>query len=369
MPQLDRIHVAGFKSIRDQEISLRPLNVLIGANGSGKTNLIAVFRLLNEVVDENLQVHVARSGGANQFLYFGRQTTDKIVLRLTFGANAYACELQPTTEDGLIFANEAAYFQGQGYSRPYEYHLGSGHKEAHLGSESRAAKRKTIADHVLTAFKSWKIYHFHDTGASARVKSTGDLDDNDRLRADAGNLAAFLYRLRETDHASYRNVVDTVRMVAPFFRDFNLRLDPLAQRKIRLEWQENGSDSYFNAHALSDGTLRFICLATLLLQPQLPTTVLIDEPELGLHPYAITVLAELMRSAAAKTQLLVSTQSVTLVNQLDPEEVIVVDRDSGESIFRRLGEEEIAGWLDDYSLGELWEKNVIGGRPARSVSP
>ncbi len=365
LPYLHRIDVAGFKSIRDQEILLSSLNVLIGANGSGKSNLIAVFRLLNEIVGESLQLHVAKSGGADQFLHFGRQNTEQIILHLTFGLNAYECKLVPTAEDGLIFANESAYFQAPGYDHPYQKHLGSGHKETQLLAESRGPESWTIADHILNAFKSWKIYHFHDTGTTARVKGTNDLDDNEVLRSDAGNLAPFLYRLRETDPAAYRNIVDAVRMVAPFFRDFNLRPDPLAERKIRLEWQENGSDSYFNAHALSDGTLRFICLATLLLQPELPTTVLIDEPELGLHPYAITMLAELLRSAATKTQLLVSTQSVTLVNQLEPEEVIVVDREEGESKFRRLGEEEIAGWIDDYSLGELWEKNVIGGRPTR----
>jgi predicted ATPase len=176
-------------------------------------------------------------------------------------------------------------------------------------------------------------------------------------------LSAFLYRLREMKADNYRNIVDAVRLVAPFFHDFNLRPDRLNPRKIRLEWQEVGSDSYFDAHALSDGTLRFVCLATLLLQPVPPTTILIDEPELGLHPYAITVLAELFRATAHRAQLLVSTQSVTLVNQLEPQDVIVAERREGESVFRRLEDEEIATWLDDYALGELWEKNVLGGRP------
>jgi len=164
--------------------------------------------------------------------------------------------------------------------------------------------------------------------------------------------------------AAFRSIEDAIRMVAPFFGRFNLHSDRLNPTKIRLEWQEKGSDTYFDAHAFSDGTLRVISLATLLLQPELPTIVLIDEPELGLHPYAITVLAGLLRAASTRTQLLVSTQSVTLVNQLSPEEIVVVDRKDGESTFRRLREEEIAGWIDDYSLGELWEKNVLGGRPS-----
>jgi predicted ATPase len=163
----------------------------------------------------------------------------------------------------------------------------------------------------------------------------------------------------------YRNIVETIRLVAPFFDDFVLRPSPLNPDKIRLEWREKGSDAYFNAHALSDGTLRFISLATLLLQPpdQLPTTILLDEPELGLHPYAINVLGGLLRSTALDTQIIVSTQSVTLVNQFDPEDLVIVERENGASIFRRPDETEIEGWLEGYSLGELWEKNVLGGRP------
>lgn len=364
MPKLDCIRVAGFKSIRDQKIQLGTLNVLIGANGAGKSNFIGVFRLLNEILGENLQVTVAKAGGAERLLYFGRKQTDEILLRLQFGKNAYLCRLVPTAEDSLIFAEERASFRGEGYSRPYEENLGGGHKETALWKFVKSTGRTTIADHVVRAMKSWKLYHFHDTSDAARIKQTGDLDDNERLRPDAGNLAAFLYRLRETENEVYRNIVDAIRLVAPFFGDFNLRPDPLNPRKIRLEWQERGSDAYFDAHALSDGTLRFISLATLLLQPEPPTTILIDEPELGLHPYAITVLAEMFRSAAGRTQLLVSTQSVTLVNQLDPEDVIVVDREGPESVFRRLGEEAITSWLDDYALGELWEKNVLGGRPS-----
>jgi predicted ATPase len=363
MHQLDRVRVAGYKSIRDQELTLRPLNVLIGANGSGKSNLIGAFRLLNEIVSQNFQVSVGTMGGADALLHFGRKRTEEILLRFQSGKNAYLCRLVPTAGDSMVFGEERVYFQAPGYSRPYDEHLGGGHKETELPGAVERSARRTISHHVLDAFKSWKIYHFHDTSDSARVKQTGDLDDNARLRADAGNLAAFLYRLRERKADHYRNIVDAVRLVAPFFHDFNLRPDRLNPRKIRLEWQEVGSDSYFDAHALSDGTLRFVCLATLLLQPVPPTTILIDEPELGLHPYAITVLAELFRATAHRAQLLVSTQSVTLVNQLEPQDVIVAERREGESVFRRLEDEEIATWLDDYALGELWEKNVLGGRP------
>ncbi len=366
MPKLDRMRVAGFKSIRDQEIELGALNVLIGANGAGKSNLIKVFDLLHQIIHQNLQLAVGRAGGSDQFLHFGRKQTEEIVLHFDFEPNAYRCVLLPTEDDELIFADETVSFHvKEQYSEPYDEFLGSGHSETAMLDPSAGEARTRIADHVIHAFRSWKIYHFHDTSPSAKVKQKGDLGDNVALRPDAGNLAAFLYRLRETQRDTYRNIVDAVRMVAPFFDDFDLRPDRLNPEKIRLEWRERGSDSYFNAAALSDGTLRFISLATLLLQHELPTTVLLDEPELGLHPYAITMLAELLGAASERTQVLVSTQSVTLVNQLSPEDVIVVDRPEGESTFRRLSSEDIASWLKGYSLGELWEKNVLGGRPGR----
>ena len=207
------------------------------------------------------------------------------------------------------------------------------------------------------------MYHFHDTSSAAKVKLTGDIGDNESLRSDASNLAAFLFLLKAKHPDSYRRIVSTVRLAAPFFDDFRLRPSPFNEQKIQLEWSEKNSDAYFNAHALSDGTLRFICLATLLLQPELPSLIIIDEPELGLHPYAIQLLAGLVRSASHKAQVILSTQSVTLVNQFTPEELIVVDRKDGASELRRLSAKDLESWLESYSLGELWEKNVLGGRP------
>jgi predicted ATPase len=195
------------------------------------------------------------------------------------------------------------------------------------------------------------------------MKQTCDVDDNRALREDAGNLAAFLHGLEMSEPDGFRNIVDTVRQIAPFFDGFVLAPSLLNSDKIRLEWREKGNDEHFNASALSDGTLRFICLATLLLQPQLPSLVLIDEPELGLHPAAIQLLSGLLESAATRTQIIVATQSVTLLNQLEPKNLWVADREDGQSVFRKLEPEDTAGWLEDYALGELWEKNILGGRP------
>lgn len=357
MSQLDRIRVAGYRSIRDQTIELRPLNVLIGANGSGKSNLIGAFWLLGEILNERLQVSVAQAGGADPILHFGRKRTDRLVLELQTAEGGYTCELVPAAGDTLILAHEHTFVEGGGSTSS------RGHKETGIREIEEDNADPDVLAFVLGAFPEWRIYHFQDTTASAKVKQNGDLHDNVVLRTDAGNLAAFLYRLQETRPDVLRSITDVIRMVAPFFGSFQLQPDRLNQEKIRLEWQELGSDAYFDAHALSDGTLRFICLAALLLQPELPSTVLLDEPELGLHPYAISVLADLLRSAATRTQVIVSTQSVTLVNQFTPEDILVVDRQEGASVFRRLTSAEIESWLDDYALGELWEKNVLGGRP------
>jgi predicted ATPase len=363
MRSLDHIEIRGFKSIRSVALALRPLNVLIGANGAGKSNFVSAFGLLNEIVERRLQVHVARSGGADALLHHGQKVTPELALRLAFGPNGYQAILGPSSDGNLFFVREECWYNGPGHDRPFEINLGTGAKETGLHEQAKQHPGG-IASHVLEDLRSWKVYHFHDTSSAAKMKQSGDLGDNRELRTDASNLAAFLFLLQQKHEDHYQRIVETVKLVAPFFHDFALRPDPLNEQKIRLEWSEAGSDAYFSGHALSDGTLRFICLATLLLQPVLPSTILIDEPELGLHPYAIQVLASLLRVASKRAQVIASTQSVSLVNQLEPDDLIVVDRRDGQSVFRRPGRDEIAAWLDAYGLGDLWEKNLLGGRPA-----
>jgi len=213
-------------------------------------------------------------------------------------------------------------------------------------------------------FFTERVYHFHDTSERARVKQPHPSNDNLRLKVDAANLAPYLRMLREKHEPEYQRIVETIRLVAPFFGDFVQR--PGNPETVELEWTHRGKpDTPFRAHMLSDGTLRFICLATLLMQPVqlLPDTILIDEPELGLHPYAITVLADLFKQVAESRQLIVSTQSVELVNELGPEDVVVVDQDEGASTFKRFSQQELSGWLEQYAMGELWKRNVLGGRP------
>ncbi|MGI9056534.1 MAG: AAA family ATPase [Pyrinomonadaceae bacterium] len=217
---------------------------------------------------------------------------------------------------------------------------------------------------IIKKAERFRVYHFLDTGRNSPLKSINNLDDNDFLREDGKNLAAFLYYLQEKHPKGLKNIQNQIRSVSPFFDFFYLSPRKLDERQIRLRWFEKGSDDYFDAFNLSDGTLRFMALATLLLQPDLPKTIIIDEPELGLHPFAINKLAAMMKQAADKgSQVIVSTQSVGLIDNFEPEDIITVDREDDQSVFRRLDSDELKDWLEDYTLGELWNKNVIGARP------
>lgn len=362
MRVLETIKIQNFKSIREQELALGPLNVFIGGNGAGKSNLIQVFRFLREIEQQNLATY-SLVRGADSLLYFGRKVSSFMEFYLRFGegsySNAYGIRLTPTDEGTLVVNHEMGYFHNRNtHSQPMKVVISSGSKEAAVRTNT-----ERVAKYVRRDLENYRVYHFHDTSDSAPVKAMGALDDNRVLHPDASNLAAFLYLLQQTKPGHFRNIEDALRHIAPFFERFNLEPSRLAPDKIRLEWKEKGSDAYFNAASLSDGTLRFMCLATLLLQPELPPLILLDEPELGLHPAAVALLADLLSSAATRTQVLVATQSVTLVNQFEPEQVWTVERADGQSVFRHLAKQDLGAWLEGYGLGELWEKNVLGARP------
>jgi predicted ATPase len=355
--------IKGFKSIRSMEdFKLGSLNVLIGANGAGKSNFVSFFSLLNSLVNQELQLAVARHGGADAHLFLGPKITKEIVAKLYFGRNGYEFTLVPTSNNRLIFGDEVAYFAGDyGESRRS---LGKGHDEARL-REAEEGPRGSVPSYLRASLSSWTVYHFHDTSETAGVRRPGTTRDHERFRPDASNLAAFLLRLQECHARKYDLIRDTVRLVAPFFDDFKLRPQPNgADTMVQLEWTQKGSDYPFHPSQLSDGTLRFVCLATALLQPSPPTTMVFDEPELGLHPYALGVLAGLLRQASERTQVIVSTQSAPLLDHFDVDQTIVVDRRDGASAFHRLEAAALSEWLNDYSLGELWQKNVFEGGPA-----
>jgi len=356
--RISRLVIRGYKSIVDSDVELGSINLLIGANGAGKSNFVGFFRLLAQVLEGQLQIATGRAGGPDSILHFGRKKTERMEASVYFGALRYAFTLAPTSDNRLIFEEELiANTQGKEV-------FSSGHFESQASGYSSSASGKSL-DAIITAMKGWKIYHFHDTGNSARVKQVHGINDNQFLSDDARNLAAFLLRLKLHHEKHYGRIVEAIRLVAPFFGDFLLRPTFHNPEKIQLEWTERGQSEPFMASALSDGTLRFICLATALLQPEqfMPGVILIDEPELGLHPFAISVLAGLIRFASQRQQLIIATQSVEVVNQFEIQNLIVVDRYAGSSTFKRLDRADLSDWLEDYDLGDLWNKNLLGGRP------
>ncbi len=373
---IKHIALSGFKSIEHADIRLGPLNVLIGANGAGKSNFLSVFKLLNALTEQNLQTFVGRQGGASALLHYGPKRTPRLSFALDFhtdaGKNVYRADLVHVAPDTLIFADEAAEFHPTN-RKPRIYDLHGGHRESRLsetmGFKDAAKEGVTrTARFVKYRLDRWRSYHFHDTSDTAAVKQYVSVDDNRYLRGDAGNLAAFLLMLRIAHPGHYAQIRDTIRLVFPRFDDFVTEPSRLNEKQILLTWREPGSDYEFGPHQLSDGTLRFVCLATLLLQPfdhpNAPHTITLDEPELGLHPYAITVLGSLLRDAAELVQIVVSTQSASLLSAIDdPGVVVAVDRTDSSSTLRRFESEAMKAWLEEYTLGDMWEKGVLGGRP------
>ncbi len=361
---ISKLTIKGYKSIRNlEDFELRNLNILIGPNGSGKSNFIDFFRLLRAMMElslpnldsSSLKNYTKDSGGSSDLLFNGPKITPRIEVKIMFGNNGYRFKLAPTTDETFLINDEETYWEKTGW-----FEIASGSSSPALlsklvyGSES-------VRNYILDSIREWKIYHFHDTSKFAPMRGFREADDCEYLRFDASNIAPFLLDLQNNEPKAYNEIVESIKFVIPFFDDFLLK--PNKNDKVRLRWKQKGSDYPFKPHHLSDGTIRFICLATSLLQPYPPTTILIDEPELGLHPLALALLAELIKKASLKTQVIVATQSAGLISHFDPKDIIVVERKNEESVFRRLPLEKLKQWIDDYSLGELWEMNLLEGRP------
>ena len=352
---LENIKIEGFKSIKTLDLKLSPINLLIGSNGVGKSNFISFFKLVNNIYEQRLQQYSLKSGVDN-LLHYGRKNANEIKGYLDFGNNAYKFNLLPTDEGSLFIEREDSLLNYQTqYSKTfYEENI----KES-LIKGSSTQRNKYLSEHL----ESYKIYHFHDTSSSAPLRSFADISNNRMLREEGENLPAFLYYLQEKHPKHFKMIEMVIQSVFPFFDKFDLAPFFLDEKKIELEWYEKEHPEHpFYARHLSDGTLRFIALATLFLQPNLPKTIIIDEPELGLHPFAIAKLAGMIKKASVHSQIIIATQSVNLVNEFSADDIIVANREDNQTVFKRQSEESLKTWLEDYSIGELWEKNVIGGR-------
>lgn len=360
------ITIEGWKSIRKLTVPLTKLNVLIGSNGVGKSNFIQLFSFLRAIYEQDLQGYILRKGGADRLLYFGKKNTQTITLSLDFTypdapaepINTYEVLLEVAQDDLYIKQTKTVFYNQVG---------------AYPSIQERNVRESTIQEQshgqlfwINQYLKQYAIYHFHDTSDTSPMKQLQAVDDHRQLHSDGSNIAAFLYHLQQHHPRHFKRIQKTIQSIAPFFQRFRLQPSAGNQQHIKLEWHEKGNyEGYFDAYSLSDGTLRFICLVTLLLQPSPPEIIIIDEPELGLHPLAIEVLAELLQRLGEddRTQLIISTQSTDLINCMEPEHILVADREQQQTVIKRLDEQQLEEWLNTYSLGEIWQKNIIGGQP------
>lgn len=369
-PILNKITIKGFKSIESLvDFEMRPLNVLIGANGAGKSNFVEFFRMLRAMALEGLQGYILKAGGADGFLYLGSTHTRQITARVEFGNLAYEFILSPTAEGRAKVDREVV----RDLKNNVSFSAELGMLESNLRASARGEKNEFLKrledcgvfESIHAPLENCMVYHFHDTSIYAPMRRYQPAYDKELLRGDASNIAAYLLQLREKHRGNHDLIRDTVKQVAPFFDDFILKPETMGpEEKVKLAWRQKGSDFPFQPYHLSDGTIRFICLATALLQPDLPAAIVIDEPELGLHPDAIGMLAGLIRSAAAQTQIIVSTQSPGLLAHFQPEDVIVVNREQGHSTFARLDADGLRKWLNDYSIAQLYEMDVLRAGPS-----
>ena len=350
---LERIEISGYKSIHDMQLDLKPINILIGSNGVGKTNFISFFKLINAVYEQRLRRY-SMQNGAEELLHYGSKRTQEISGYLKFGDNAYRISLQPRNDGTLFIFEEQSIYKNS----PFSHY----NREESLIKDSASFRDKWLRKYL----QSYRIYHFHDTGAGSPLRTPANVNDNLYLKTDGDNLPAFLFMLQEKHPMTLKRIEFSVRAVMAYFERFEVTPSPVDPTRISLAWSDiQYHDKYFDATDLSDGSLRFIALSTLLLQPQLPEVIIIDEPELGLHPAAISKLSGLIKSAAARgCQMIISTQSVNLLDDFDAEDIITVDRKDGQSVFSRLDSQELGEWLEKYTLGELWAKSVINGQPA-----
>ncbi len=365
--RLKEIKISGYKSLGTDthpvNLKLDNLNIIIGANGAGKSNFISFFQMLANMMTGALQIYVGKNGSAESLLQFGSKKTKMISASLIFEnknfTDIYEFSLVKAINDTLIFAEEAI------WSGNRKFDLCSGQKESFLLTDAASHTNERV---VRTILSGCKTFQFHDTSSEAHIRNAANIDNNRFLMSDGGNVAAYLYMLKIKYRQYYNRIVDHVRYVMPSFQDFFLEPQILNPQWIKLQWLEKGNNEYvFGPEHFSDGTLRFIALATLLLQPPelLPQVIFVDEPELGLHPQAVDILASMVQKAAERTQVILATQSPRLLDSFDYSNIIVAEKEQGTgcTILKRLDEDEIKIWLEDYSLSQIWEKNIIGGQP------
>jgi len=372
---IQSIKIANFKSIYRADVQLNNLNILIGQNGAGKSNFISFFKFLERLSEQQLAQYIFQSGGINSFLHKGFEESQEIRFNLELNSgnpnylNIYEVKIISDGENYIIDSEEFGYWEKHSYDSPFLNSTHTQSKEARLKTTANSKYFKNkISQYIYNYLKKLKLFHFHDTSDNAAIKLPQPIDDAYFFKNEGQNLAPYLAFIKSFDYDLYLKIAETIRLVFPSFHDFVLEESPYAKGKIVLRWTEKSSENIYSVKQMSDGTLRFICLVVLLSDTipngNQPKTIILDEPELGLHPFAIHILAELIQKTALNRQIIIATQSVNLINHFTPEDLLVVERnEKDQTTFKRVAEENFNSWLEDYTLGQLWENNFFGGRP------
>ena len=344
------IEIKGYKSIKHLKLDLLPINILIGANGAGKSNILSFFEFLDNLYNQKLQDYVGRRGGIRKFLFNGSEVVDYIFAKIVFDEqiNSYAFQISPSV-NSFVIAKEIL---GSHDSIDLEFTKFSKEAQFKFNGWYRT-------NNIQKQVKPLRKYHFYDTGAKSPFNQSTNVSRDSLVLYDNGkNLAAILYKIKEENNTVYNRIIKTIQSVIPHFSNFIL--EPDKQNNIVLYWKDKYSNYNYDITDFSDGSIRFIALTVLFLQPYPPKTIIIDELELGLHPFAIAKLAELIQSvASAKCQVIIATQSADLIANFQPQDIIAVDNIQGETKITRLDNELYKGWLEEYTLDELWKKNII----------
>jgi predicted ATPase len=367
--RITRVSIRGFRSLaRVENLELPQLAVLIGANGSGKSNLIRFFEMLSySLKARNLQQFVLDKGGGDDQLFMGARKTPRMEAELTLetnqGSNEYRMALTHVAPDSLAFAEEAFRFSrhdrhgnGEWVNLPMPAQE-SGLPEA-AANDNQPARRTAWT--VLYLLRNCATFQFHDTSAKASLNMRWDESETARLRSDGGNLAPVLLHLSREYPRRYRLITRQIQRVLPVFEDFVL--EP-AGGKVLLRWRGKNSDKTFGPHLTSDGSLRLFCLFTLLNLPgdMLPDVLMIDEPELGLHPHAIALTADMIKSLAVHRQVFIATQSPLMVDAFEVENILVASLEDGATKLAPMNRSDYRNWLeDDYQPSDLWLKEPVG---------
>lgn len=369
---INKIRIQGWKSIKDTEIELDNINILIGANGAGKSSFLSIFELLRVITnddqktnDNNLKYYIEKNGGANAIVHYGTKTTSDVFINIQSGNKNYPFGLLSVNDDRLIVKSwQNSLSQYELEDRNTTYNKTNNIRETKTllnGNINNKYSDEENYQNAVSLLKNTIVYHFNDTGDTSPLKRTCDIDENRYLFPDGANLAAIIYKIKNEHPAEYRKIINAVKLILPTFKDFIFNI---TKDSVKLRWQDKYNLDYtFPLSALSDGTLRFIALSVLLNQPEPQKLIIIDEPELGLHPEAVTILSEMIKLASVKSQIIISTQSVDLINCFEPKDILITENKNGETQIKRQNPDELKEWLKDYTLGDIWLKNLIGGNP------